>query len=213
MTSKNQMINIGGDAHDRYHRYKRSRIEICYHRKNNGKTVIKNMETIAKQLKVGPKFITEFYKKIKKSGYGMIEEHVFKGILQVPTLEKILQKMIIKFILCPKCKLPELDEKGSCKACSYSDHKKKKGHKKKDHISSEHELKRSVSDMTATMNITSDKVTIDIASIIKKLYERRDSLLSQGASIEEIDLQIDHEWKAISKKDLHNFIMLTGLEP
>lgn len=111
--------NIGGDSDDPFYRYKRNIIEIQHSNKKGGITAITNMDIIQKQLKIPNKFVTAFYKKVKKTGKGMLKPGVFRGNVNVEELEKILDEMIEKYVLCPTCHLPEWN--GSrCAVCGHA---------------------------------------------------------------------------------------------
>ena len=111
--------NIGGGSNDPFYRYKRSIIEVTYSKKKGGTSTITNMDTIQNQLKMPIEFVAAFYKKIKKTGKAMTSPGVFRGKLDIAFFEGILDAMISKYVLCPKCTLPELVQ-GVCQACGHS---------------------------------------------------------------------------------------------
>jgi translation initiation factor 2 beta subunit (eIF-2beta)/eIF-5 len=115
-----ELINIGGLDGDKYYRYKRNKIRIKHIRKNGGRTQIINMPDILKQLDVPTEFSDAYYKKVqKKKGVTHLGNGIFQGThLTVDILEKILVEMINKYLVCPKCCLPEW-KKDKCAACGY----------------------------------------------------------------------------------------------
>lgn len=123
--SKNMgLVNIGGDPADIYYRYKRPLISITHVRKGKGgRTQIDNMDQIQKALHAPDKFITSFYKKVKKgTSRAMIKPCVFNGVITVEELETILIYMTDKYLCCKQCKLPELnwgEESVQCHACGW----------------------------------------------------------------------------------------------
>eukprot|EP01084_Bolivina_argentea_P232995 392534_1 len=108
----NRMINIGGDANDINYRYKMSSLQTKIEGRGNGiKTVLMNISTVAKQLHTEPPYATKFF----GMEVGALSQYDHKrnvgivhGVHQTKELQKMLKKFINEFILCPKCKLPEL---------------------------------------------------------------------------------------------------------
>jgi translation initiation factor 2 beta subunit (eIF-2beta)/eIF-5 len=179
------MINIGGDLHDSHYRYKRNQIQISTVNQKGGITKIMNMEHICKQLKTPIEFMTAFYNRVKKTlGRTMIQSGSFRGVLTVEELEKILNIMIKKFILCPQCKLPEWDRQ-ICKACGYqkSDAVKKRESDKEDVIS--------IADMTKPQVNEEFNLEFKISDLMKKLYDLR---ISERKDIKDIDFVINKLW-------------------
>lgn len=114
------IINIGGDSADVHYRYKRDQIETQFLNTKGGITSITNFDIILKQLKMPQEFAVAFYKKVKKTyGLAQLNPGQFRGVLTINQLEKILNKMIKKYVLCVNCGLPEIT-KGICLACGYS---------------------------------------------------------------------------------------------
>lgn len=171
-------INIGGNSNDIYYRYKRDIITITSINKQGGLTEITNIESIRRQLQVPDEFVNKFYKNIKKLGKSMVKPGVIRGDISVKELEKILEKMIIKYVLCPKCKLPEWDRE-VCNACGFrngvTEEKEKKG------------KILPISNLIETNNINNKSIMI-------QLYDKRDELKSLGEDISEIDNLIDRRW-------------------
>ncbi|MHC4559627.1 MAG: hypothetical protein ACYS80_20225 [Planctomycetota bacterium] len=110
--------NIGGGSNDPFYRYKRNIIEVEYNRRKGGTTTITNMALIQGQLHMPDTFTKAFYKKIKKTGKAMTSPGTFRGEIQVSEFEAILEAMIAKHVLCPRCRLPEWDG-NSCAACGH----------------------------------------------------------------------------------------------
>ncbi len=117
-----QTINIGGDPQDPTYRYRRNVIEIKHESGHGGRTHITNIELISKQLHVKIEAIQKTFKKNVPSAY---HNDVINGIIEVSSLEIILEKFIKKYVLCPTCGLPELLESGVCSACGYTKETKK----------------------------------------------------------------------------------------
>lgn len=124
--------NIGGDNADASYRYKMPQLVTKVEGRGNGiKTVLVNMTDIAKSLCCDPAYPTKYFGFTlgTQSKYSQdIERAVVNGQHDQPDLEKILDKFVEQFILCPTCKLPEIAmkvKKGStisidCAACGHN---------------------------------------------------------------------------------------------
>lgn len=106
-------INIGGDKNDDSYRYKMPPLSCAVEGRGNGiKTAFLNIADVAKALHTMPQYIVKFFgfELGTQSGY---DEATQKGIVngkhEVPILQQLLEKFINMFILCPKCKLPEIN--------------------------------------------------------------------------------------------------------
>ena len=112
-----------GNTNDPFYRYKRP-ISIIENRKNN--TIIKNIDNIAKSLHTETKYIL-YYIQLAKSVV-ITPKGEIKAILNKNEIEELINKYIDVYILCKKCKYPELVIKKhnnnklyySCNACGYS---------------------------------------------------------------------------------------------
>lgn len=105
------MINIAHSSarEDPFYRYKRSKVQL-------EKKVFRNFTTLCKELKTPEKQLRSFIS--KTLGCRMDDKNVLSSS-QVTTdqLENTVQVYIEKFVLCAKCKLPELDTDKRCQAC------------------------------------------------------------------------------------------------
>lgn len=106
---------------DQYYRYKRDRIQVSYKNFNGQVTEITNVPTLAKQLHVTTDDLERGLTKAikKKMALSTCKPLTFPGRLDPAALDDVLQAMIEKHILCPRCRLPEWD-KQVCKSCGYS---------------------------------------------------------------------------------------------
>lgn len=116
------MINIGNSS-DPFYRYKMPALQIINSR---GKTVIKNLDDVAKSLQRDPNEILKMFafKRgtspiIRKSGYAL------NGKFELSDLKSDLDQYIDAFILCKVCGNPETDYEKSnkrfvlkCRACA-----------------------------------------------------------------------------------------------
>lgn len=166
------LINIGGNSNDIYYRYKRDIISIVTINKQGGLTEITNMEKIQRQLQVPDEFVVKFYRNIKKRGKSMVRPGVIRGEISVRELEKILEKMIVKYVLCPKCKLPEWNRE-VCNACGFRD---------------------GVTEEVYIPVKNTIKVKVSVDSNRNQLYIERAKLKSLGESTTEIDKLLDQSW-------------------
>jgi len=121
-------INIIGlvDNNDPFYRYKMSKLIVEF---SNGRTYIKNLDTIANELHRDLNLIIKFIK--KKLGAHIIHKngnYIITGKIEYVTLFNYIREFIEYFVLCSKCKLPEtqyiFDGKNvyvKCNACSNID--------------------------------------------------------------------------------------------
>ena len=123
-------LNIGGDKSDASYRYKMPALVTKIEGRGNGiKTVILNMAELAKSLHIHPAYPTKFFgiELGAQSKYSAASDRaVVNGAHQPGDLAKILERFIQQFILCPRCKLPELKMsvkssiKIDCAACGHN---------------------------------------------------------------------------------------------
>jgi len=118
-------VNIGGNQEDKSYRYKMPQLQTKIEGRGNGiKTVIVNMVEIAKALHVDPAYPTKYfgYELGAQSTFG--DRAIVNGQHTAADLSKLLEKFVETFVLCPKCRLPEITlsvKKGElivdCAAC------------------------------------------------------------------------------------------------
>mmetsp|Transcript_10162 Transcript_10162/g.8966 ORF Transcript_10162/g.8966 Transcript_10162/m.8966 type:complete len:436 (-) Transcript_10162:40-1347(-) len=118
------MINIPSTIEDPAYRYKMPKMELKQESRLNGvKTNIFNVADVASALRVPEDFIIKFM--CAELGVGKEKKSIIKGSHPYEILIDVLDSFIIKFIICPKCKLPEVSLfaekkkllKGACRAC------------------------------------------------------------------------------------------------
>ncbi|KAL0204870.1 hypothetical protein P9112_000177 [Eukaryota sp. TZLM1-RC] len=121
------LINIDGSTTLGY-RYKMPPIESKVEGRGNGiKTVIPNIDVVAKSLKVDPAFCVRWLgmELGAQSTWNEVTRHaVVNGAHDASMLQSTLQGFINRFVLCPRCRLPELnmgvqkkDIMFDCRAC------------------------------------------------------------------------------------------------
>jgi len=123
--------NIGRSNDDMAFRYKMPKLQTKIEGRGNGiKTVIVNMVDVAKALHVLPQYPTKFFgfelgaqSKFEKD----TDRAIVNGQHSAGDLQKLLDKYINIFVLCPTCKLPEIKMEVStskinidCAACGYN---------------------------------------------------------------------------------------------
>jgi len=128
------MLNIPSNISDPSYRYKMPRLQTKTECRGNGiKTSVGNIADVARCLKIPPQYLIKFF------GYELgaitkYEDKENEGIRAIVMgnhenghMQKLLDKFIEAFILCPTCKLPEIDLKvksgdilGLCKACGFN---------------------------------------------------------------------------------------------
>jgi translation initiation factor 5 len=126
-----QFVNIGGSDADASYRYKMPKMVTKIEGRGNGiKTVIANMVDIAKALRVHPSYPTKYLgiELGAQSKFGEDERAILNGAHQHADLALLLNKFISIFVLCPRCKYPEitLEVKHNvirydCAACGQTD--------------------------------------------------------------------------------------------
>ncbi|KAL0246294.1 hypothetical protein GEMRC1_007506 [Eukaryota sp. GEM-RC1] len=121
------LINIDGSQTLAY-RYRMPPIESKIEGRGNGiKTVVPNMDAVARSLHVNPAFCVKWLgmELGAQSSWNDESKHaVVNGAHEANGLQQTLQGFINKYILCPRCKLPETVMKATkkdlifdCKAC------------------------------------------------------------------------------------------------
>jgi len=105
-------VNIGG-SDDPAYRYKMPRITVKIEGKGNGiKTVITNMSAVASALRRDPTLPTKYFG-IELGAQSKYVAETDKATVNGPhdaaSLQTLLNGFVSKFVLCPKCSLPETD--------------------------------------------------------------------------------------------------------
>ncbi len=99
-------------------------------RGNGIKTNLVNMAAVASAIKSPPDYVTKFFGcelGAQSRWEAANEKSIVNGAHEQPEMQKLLDKFLEKYVLCYKCKLPELDmavKKGiicaKCAACGWS---------------------------------------------------------------------------------------------
>lgn len=121
-------VNIRRDVDDKFYRYKMPALLTKIEGRGNGiKTVIPNMDEVAKALSRPPTYPTKFFGcELGAQTTFNNDRYVVNGAHQTDRLRELLDAFISKFVLCPSCKNPEtvliVDTKKEeitrdCKAC------------------------------------------------------------------------------------------------
>ncbi|WVR05956.1 hypothetical protein IAU60_002983 [Kwoniella sp. DSM 27419] len=123
-------VNIRRDVDDKFYRYKMPLLQIKVEGRGNGiKTVIPNMEDIARALNRPPTYPTKFFGCELGAQTSMAaDRYIVNGAHTADRLRELLDAFIEKFVLCPSCKNPETelvitgksgreDMHRDCKAC------------------------------------------------------------------------------------------------
>jgi len=135
-----KLINIDG-SEDAFYRYKMRQLFVQVVGKGKMiKTVLLNVDDVAKDLKVLPSHLTAFlgYEIGAQSKYdaknSVRERASISGDLDAKDLSLMMKKFIQEFILCPRCKLPEVtlfvDDKAkiisiTCRGCGEKNYPQK----------------------------------------------------------------------------------------
>ena len=123
-----ELVNISPDVKDQFYRYKCEKSIVLHKNKNS---IIPNLYTIASQLSGNIKENNKYEvycALIKKIKHGLSVslnrsnndeyEIVIKGIVKSEDIERIINKFVKKYILCPNCQIPEWNG-NECSACGY----------------------------------------------------------------------------------------------
>jgi len=121
-------LNIGRDNSDASYRYKMPVLKTKIEGRGNGiKTILVNMSDVAKALQVDPDYPTKYFgfELGAHSKYTAKDDRaVVNGAHTAVDLSRMLERFIETFVLCPRCKLPEVNwecRKGTiktaCRAC------------------------------------------------------------------------------------------------
>ncbi|WWC66521.1 uncharacterized protein I206_100424 [Kwoniella pini CBS 10737] len=124
------MVNIRRDVEDKFYRYKMPLLQIKVEGRGNGiKTVIPNMEDIARALNRPPTYSTKYFGCELGAQTSMANDrYLVNGAHTADRLRELLDSFIEQFVLCPSCKNPETelvitgksgheDMHRDCKAC------------------------------------------------------------------------------------------------
>ena len=107
------MCNIPSYIDDPSYRYKMPKIQTRIEGRGNGiKTNMVNMVDVARALKTNPAYITKYMggELGAVSTYTHAEDKsIVNGAHETSTAQQLVDKFIAKFVLCPNCKLPEID--------------------------------------------------------------------------------------------------------
>jgi len=109
-----KLINIDG-SEDPFYRYKMRQLFVQVVGKGKMiKTVLLNVDDVAKDLKVHPSHLTAFLgyengAQWKFDAKNSVRERAsISGDLDEKDLSSMMKKFIVEFVLCPRCKLPEV---------------------------------------------------------------------------------------------------------
>jgi len=117
--SRGKMVNIGGDENDASYRYRMAPLQTKIEGRGNGiKTVLVNIVDVCKQLRTQPDWVTKFFG-MENGALSRFDPKRLVGIVngahQASEFQKDLKTYVNDFILCPQCKLPELQTKVDAK--------------------------------------------------------------------------------------------------
>ncbi|KAK4686238.1 translation initiation factor 5, partial [Tremellales sp. Uapishka_1] len=104
-------VNIRRDVEDKFYRYKMPVLQTKVEGRGNGiKTVIPNMEDVARALNRPPTYPTKFFGCELGAQTTMAnDKYIVNGAHQSDRLRELLDEFIVKFVLCPSCLNPETE--------------------------------------------------------------------------------------------------------
>ncbi len=106
-------LNIPSTVSDPHYRYKMPKIQTAIQGSGNGiKTKWTNLPEVSKALKVPTEYPLKFIGRELGSNIEIkANSYLINGNHQIDKMQEILDKFIKKYVLCPKCKLPEIHGK------------------------------------------------------------------------------------------------------
>ena len=105
-----ELINVNPNSDDAFYRYKMPKIISKVEGKGNGiKTVIPNIQEVAKALHRRSDYITKYFGFELGSQTIVGDRDIVNGSHEAARLQTILSQFIKKFVLCSKCDNPETD--------------------------------------------------------------------------------------------------------
>jgi len=119
---KGGKVNIDPFSVDPFYRYKMSRLQIQYGIANGGQTFLYNIMIVCNELHCSEKELVKFLAKRLSTWSAKNKRGTYlSGTFTCETISDLLIKFITKFILCQRCKLPELvsvtPKSKRCNAC------------------------------------------------------------------------------------------------
>ncbi|KAL7424803.1 eukaryotic translation initiation factor 5 [Cryptotrichosporon argae] len=104
-------VNIRRDVDDKFYRYKMPVLLTKIEGRGNGiKTVIPNIEDVARALNRPPSYPTKFFGTELGAQTTMADDrYIVNGAHQADRLRELLDTFIDKFVLCASCKNPETE--------------------------------------------------------------------------------------------------------
>ncbi|WWC86352.1 uncharacterized protein L201_001225 [Kwoniella dendrophila CBS 6074] len=105
------MVNVRRDVEDKFYRYKMPLLQIKVEGRGNGiKTVIPNMDDIARALNRPPTYPTKYFGCELGAQTSMASErYIVNGAHTADRLRELLDNFIEQFVLCTACKNPETE--------------------------------------------------------------------------------------------------------
>lgn len=165
-------VNIGGQSHDTFCRYKRDVIHTTLHHKHNGRIQLNNIDIIAQQLHVKKKQLIKYL--CKYLNLQIHNDLIHSAQVKNQEIENGINAFIEQYVLCSQCRLPELNQEKVCKSCGYWN------------ISQGNIIKASTKPdsedvvVEQTMLVKTDqKLDKRIAKCIEQLYELQDKQTKQ----------------------------------
>ena len=124
-------LNIPSTVNDPHYRYKMPRIQIATQGSGNGiKTNWVNLPDVSNALKVPLEYPIKFIaRELGSSTETKSNSYLINGNHKVEQMQELLDKFIKKYVLCPKCLLPEIhgkikitkknEIKATCRSCGF----------------------------------------------------------------------------------------------
>ena len=182
-------------------RYRRETIRVVHERFAGAVTRIDNLGTIAKQLQCPVKDLEYgLVKAVKKTlGINTCAQLTFPGTRDAVQFDNILQNLIERFVLCPKCELPEY-QRNHCAACGYTGGSASNKDSKKKTVQKP-QKRRDPEEKEDHDEVKEKEWIVELSTYMNKLYDHRRHLIDAGLDIGTADQMLDKCWSITSSKE------------
>jgi translation initiation factor 2 beta subunit (eIF-2beta)/eIF-5 len=184
-------------------RYRRETIRVVHERFAGAVTRIDNLGTIAKQLQCPVKELEYgLVKAVKKTlGINTCAPLTFPGTRDASQFDNILQALIERFVLCPKCELPEY-QRNHCAACGYTGgSSSNKDVKKKKTVDKGKDKKEEEDEKDDEEDTKETDWAVELSAAMNTLYDERDCMIEGKLDCHKLNRILDKCWTVTSQKE------------
>ena len=191
------------------YRYRRETIQIVHENFKGVVTRITNLATIAKQIQshvadLEKGLVKQIKKELAISTCGPL---TFPGKREAQDFDNVLQIMIEKYVLCPRCFLPEWDRE-SCKACGHQKNSKKQQQTtSKKGKAEQHPDDEEHNSFETVAPVAEEKWVGEVSRHMHTLYDQRWMCLKDQERTKTLDKELDLCWSLQTEKQWQKFKM------